>query len=138
MRSEFEYKVLTDFIISENLKKVRNMMTLLSKQKHKTYSVNILIYQLSDDFIMTADNFAVILEQFHNSLSCFLKSELDQTADSKFSEDSTADFFKLDSSQTARKSQNQLTDADINLADNQSLARQHIKSDLANNFLNEK
>ena len=113
-------------------------MILLLKQKHKIYSINIFIYQLSDNLITAADDFAVILEQFCDSSSYFLKSELDQITDSKLSENSTADLFKLDSSQTAKESQDQLTDTDINLADNQSLTRQHIKSDLVNDFLNKK
>ena len=98
MKSESEYEILADLIISEDFRKIRNMMTLLLRQKHKIYSVNILIYQLSDNLIMTADNFVIILEQFHDSSSHFLKSELDQIADSKLSEDSTANLFKLDSS----------------------------------------
>src|SRR5436190_19439873 len=97
MKSESEYEVLTDFITSENLKKVRNMMILLSKQKHEIYSINIFIYQLLNNLIMTADSFAVILKQFCDDLSCFLKSELNQIADNKFSEDFTANFFKFDS-----------------------------------------
>ena len=117
MKSESEYKVLADFITSEDFRKVRNMMILLSKQKHEIYSVNILIYQLSDNFITATDSFAVILEQFHDNLSHFLKLKLNQITDSEFSEDSTADLFKLDSSWAARESQDQLTDADINLTD---------------------
>src|SRR5437762_8738331 len=105
MRSESEYKVLADLITFEDFRKVRDMMTLLLKQKHEIYSVNVLIYQLSDNFIVTTDDFVIILEQFCDSSLCFLKSELNQIADSKLSEDSTADLFKLDSSQTARESQ---------------------------------
>ena len=117
MRSESEYKVLADLITSEDLRKARDMMTLLLKQKHEIYSINVFIYQLSDNFITAADSFAVILEQFCDSSSCSLKLRLDQITDSKLSEDSTADLFKLDSSWAARESQDQLTDADINLTD---------------------